>query len=648
MKFKLESLNLALKRGEAKIPLGGISYFWGQMGAGKTSIARLIDYCLGGSIELSPAMQSEFVGATLSLELHSGNLTIERPRDSDKVVARWNEGDEAFQAALPSRSAAGEIVPDTEIEVLSDLIFRLSGVTPPRVRKSKIKQDTDIARLSIRDLLWYCYLDQDEIDSSFFHLDEGANTFKRLKSRDVLRYVIGYHDERIAELEVELDRLRGERQATVANVESLARVLKEVGVESALEVHSRVQDLRNKAEQVQKEIITTQQQSRSEQTTHAADELRSEAMKLSDKLAEIETAIYELRRVREQGIRHLNEIETLSLKYRRSASARAILSGVTFKSCPRCAQMLPTREADCCHVCGQIEIVDGSDEDAALVEKDVKQRAAELRDILSKQEQSLAQLVREQESVSLRKSRIERERNEASSRYNSAFLSVMISKERERASLLQEADNLASMMRFPDMLETLKAKIGAIAGQETVLRAALKDARLAAESNSANLNSLKDFFLDCLIRSGVPGITTNDRVEISTTTFLPEIYAPDNDVTVTSFANLSSGGKKTLFKCCFAIAVHRLAVSVDAPLPELLIIDSPMKNISERENRDQFQGFYDMLYEIKATELEKTQLILIDKEYSAPAASLGLNIAERHMRPNDPMNPPLIPDYQGK
>jgi hypothetical protein len=73
-----------------------------------------------------------------------------------------------------------------------------------------------------------------------------------------------------------------------------------------------------------------------------------------------------------------------------------------------------------------------------------------------------------------------------------------------------------------------------------------------------------------------------------------------------------------------------------------------MKNISERENREQFQGFYDMLYELKTRELEGTQLILIDKEFSAPPADLSLDITERHMRPNDAENPPLIPYYQGK
>ncbi len=50
----------------------------------------------------------------------------------------------------------------------------------------------------------------------------------------------------------------------------------------------------------------------------------------------------------------------------------------------------------------------------------------------------------------------------------------------------------------------------------------------------------------------------------------------------------------------------------------MLIIDSPMKNISERENREQFKGFDNLIYQLKADEFKNTQFILIDKEYMPP------------------------------
>jgi hypothetical protein len=655
LQFHLISLVLAFKKETVTIPLAEISYFWGQMGAGKTSIARLIDYCLGGNIELSPALQNEFVSASLKLRLEKGPLEIERGRDSNTVIARWGEKDGAIQASIPARDAHGELIPGTGIENLSDLIFWMSSLTPPRVRKSKTKADSETKRLSIRNLLWYCYLDQDEIDSSFFHLDSG-NQFSRLASLDVIRYVTGYHDDHILDLEAQLDSLRGERMAMLASIDSLARVLRDVGVESELEIHSRVNALRAAAETISSEISQQRDASVADRTTqHATDRLRSQAQSLSHRIVELDQAITELVQAKDRDTRHLHEIETLSLKFRRSQSARAVLAGVQFHSCPRCVQILPERQDDVCVVCGQTEIDDIPDSaDDALVQRDIKSRSDELREIIERHDAALVALRRNRNELDIEKRRIERERNEASQRFDSAYLSSMLTKERERSALQQQADSLEAMARFPQMLEAQRTRVAEIQVQETKLRAKLKEARQVAEKDATNINTLKDLFLDCLVRSEVPGITANDIVEISSNTYLPELHSPGlADTTVASFSTLSSGGKKTLFKCCFAVAMHRLAVQVGASLPEILIIDSPMKNISERENREQFEGFYNMIYQLKADELSTIQFILIDKEYTPPPDDLKLAIYSRHMKPNeasrpdDRENPPLIPYYVG-
>jgi len=70
MRFHFRKLDLVFKKSKETILFGDIAYFYGQMGAGKSSIARLIDYCLGGDLEYSPALQSEFVSATLYLTIN--------------------------------------------------------------------------------------------------------------------------------------------------------------------------------------------------------------------------------------------------------------------------------------------------------------------------------------------------------------------------------------------------------------------------------------------------------------------------------------------------------------------------------------------------------------------------------------------------
>jgi hypothetical protein len=650
MKFTLVSLTLSLRQAEEPIVFSGVSYFWGQMGAGKSSIARLVDFCLGGTIQLSPALQSEFLSATIALELDHSALTIERQRDSNSILASWTRNDGPYSAILPARVAAGEIIPETGIETLSDLIFYLSGVNPPRVRKSKIKEDSKAVRLTIRDLLWFCYLDQDHIDSSFFHLEESAEFYLRLKSRDVVRYVIGYHDERVADLEAELDQLRANRTARVSSIDSLTKALVEVGIGSEEQIGEREAALNIAIAIADQDIVAFRNAPRDSETLHAIDQLKVQSRNLGNAVAKIDADADELTATRERHLRHRNEIEMLGLKFRRSAEAREILGDLRFQDCPRCAQQLPEHPLGCCEVCGQQDHRDLADPaEIAALEVDIANRRAELDDAIKAIDHNLARMNGERTSILQNKDRLESQLNRALAEQDSAFLSMALLKERERAALQAELQSIKWLLRLPQLLQQQREALAEIIAREQATREALKEVRAKAEADRTSLDQFARYFLDCLVRAGVPGITHHDRLELEPPSFYPAVYGADpTDLTASTFTSLSSGGKKTLFKCCFAIAIHRIASQLHAPLPELLIIDSPMKNISERENRDQFEGFYRMVYELKAGELAHTQFILIDKEYLSPPPELPVVLTSRHMQPDSMENPPLIRYYRGK
>lgn len=131
-----------------------------------------------------------------------------------------------------------------------------------------------------------------------------------------------------------------------------------------------------------------------------------------------------------------------------------------------------------------------------------------------------------------------------------------------------------------------------------------------------NLHDLGDIFKNCLVAIGFPSVSKSDNVIYNMKNLNPTIV---NEYTKTrySFDLLGSGGKKTLFKICFLIAVHikvQELTSNKNRLPSLIIIDTPMKNISEREDKELFDNFYKYLLELSTTTLSNTQLIIIDKE----------------------------------
>lgn len=650
MNIYLNKLDIDFSKDSVTISFDDFNYFYGQMGSGKSSIARLIDYCLGGNLDMTPALQSEFNSVSLSLNINGVPLSLERARDSNQLIASWEKDKEKFQIVIPARKSDGVVIPDTDIEVLSDLLYHLAGYTPPKVRKSKTKEDTELKRLSFRNLLWYCYIDQENIDSTFFHLDKDAHIHKRLASRDVLRFIIGFHQEIVAELEMEVQEKNDKKRELRSAAEALKEAIKSAGVKSINQINEKINSLEEEKLTISEEISAIKENDLKDSIPHGIESLKEKARRLDKKIESIEQGIAEVNQQIEDDRNHLHEITMLSVKNKRSTSARAVLSGVDFKSCPRCAQELPERNTTICNLCGQEE-VDSKDEvenQIDVVEQDADDRIKELKNLIKRYKDQLSNMKIQRRELKQRKKEIDTQINHQMEDYDSAYLSAILVREKRISEIDQEIEGLNELSRLPDKAQELLDKSVRLHSEEQKLREELKEAREKAESDTSNLEILQNLFLECLVESKLPGISDNDRVQISAPWFLPEVISPrSGELATTSFANLGSGGKKTLFKACFSLAIHLLSTRTEALLPTFLIIDSPMKNISERENREQFEGFHKFLYKLSQEELLDTQIILIDKEFCEPPEELNIEVNSRHMMPDSEENPPLIPYYRG-
>ncbi|NTV46687.1 MAG: AAA family ATPase, partial [Chlorobiales bacterium] len=203
MKIHLRHLIVHTKKTTERINFSqAVTFLHGPVSTGKSTVARLVDYCLGGTLERTPALQQEFVTAELSLFLGKYNCRIERAEnDTQSVRVSWfGPNHEIGSVNAPFDSQTKQII-DAEVYNFSDLIFYLCGIAPIKVRKRNRDPQSPLVRLSIRDIWWYCYLDQTDLDSSFFRLEDA---FRGPKSRDAMRFFTGLHSERLSQLEEDL------------------------------------------------------------------------------------------------------------------------------------------------------------------------------------------------------------------------------------------------------------------------------------------------------------------------------------------------------------------------------------------------------------------------------------------------------------
>jgi uncharacterized Zn finger protein (UPF0148 family) len=643
MKIRFNKLVLHCRQSQEIIDLSHqISYFHGQISAGKSSIVRLIDYCLGGDLERTRALSQELVSVQLFSTIKDNEVLFERDVNQvSSVQVTWRDSQNRSASIIAPLQAGRNPVWENEIFNLSDLIFSLSGYKPIKVRKSKLNQESELVRLSFRDLMWYCYLEQDNLDSSFYNL---MDPMKRLKSRDAMRFITGFYTERMNDLEIQLDELRTTRAAKLEAAEQIRTFLTEFGYSKVSDVTAEILKIENELEIARKEltVIRTNYQS----TTHFADDLRQSLRELSERLNAEKQAMGDIEeRIREQEALRA-ELISAKFKLSRAETATNLLSGVSFEFCPACGSKIDSKSKqgdDKCYLCGHETTQPTEDITAQseAIRKDLSSRIDDLTEsikrhrIALKRQQSIVLNVHEE------KSRLDQRLDMELVNYDSSYLSSARELEQRVATYEERKRNLERMVRMPQAITQIEKEASELLGEIEIIRREMQNEKGLLSDAEDRIKEIERYYLEALLRVGVPGVLESDRVGIDRQSWIPKIYPPNGDSY--NFYNAGSGGKKTLLNVCYALAVHQVATEHNLPLPIFLMIDTPMKNIGEDVNRELFHSFYDFLYSLAKGTLAQAQFIIIDKEYFPPSQDSSLVVYERFMSPDAP----LISYYRG-
>lgn len=649
MNIRLLKLTLNCRESVEEIDLSAhITFFHGQISAGKSSIVRLIDYCLGGDLERTPAITKELVSVTLYARIGEFEVLLDREaRGSNQVQVTWRNRVEESARVLAPLQATADSSPiwGTDVYTLSDLIFHLIGLAPPRVRKSKKNENSDLVRLSIRDLMFYCYLEQDHIDSSFFSMED---SFRRLKSRDVMRFVVGYHTERLSELDRAIEAASEGRLSKLQAAAQLELSLAELGYGTVIEIQNETDRAREALAAAKKEEATIREGQ--VQDNHLVDELRGRLRRASEELGVEEAAIDDQQQHIQELVRLHAELLSSRFKLGRVETASIILDKAEFEHCPLCGvsiQAMAARPPEVCTLCGT---PDGERKEALAsradaLQKDLDSRIKDLADALARHRD--LQKKQRDKVISLRREKValDRQLTAESQAYDSNYLARARDVERRIATLEEQIKGFDRIRRLPEMAIALRREADALQLDLSAMKREMEEERGRLTQSAALVRQIEDRFLDALLAVGIPGVRDDDTIHLDMTTWIPRVVPFGDEALRWGFDNAGSGGKKTLFKVCYALALHVVAATNDLPLPRFLIIDTPMKNIGEEVNKDLFQAFYRYLYTMAAGPLKGTQMIIVDKEYNAPDD--GIEVKDRYMTPEDPAHPPLISYYRG-
>ena len=645
MKLLMESLVLLCKQSEESVRFGRrLSFFHGEMSTGKSTIAELIDYCLGGSLQKTPAIQSELVGVRLQTLACDTALLIERnPSTITSVEVSWERNGEMGRENLPL--SAGEIpVLGDEIYNYSDFLLRTLGMPVLKVRKRKGDPESALQRLSFRDFYKFCYLDQPDLDSSFFLLEQ---PIRQEKSKDVLRYVLGFHSDRLNELQAELSETRQEQRTMREAAKQIDEFLHRFGFASKVMIEAEIDKLNNEESKLDHEIQN--QVNVDFPASTVAEEDQTQIDSLSDAVAAKATAIGDIdHRLNEQESL-IAEFLAMKFKIARSSTASELLKGAAFHACPACGTEVGRRSDGAhCVLCKSdlTEAPGGFEGDSAVMERDLSDRIDDLKRSVQRLKRSHDRQKEELGVLTTMRAEAQRRVDTARRQVESEYMKRARRLESRRGEIRERRRLLVRIMGMPGEVEAKMKEADALSTRISELERNIQTEQGRFEAGRQNVDALEKNFHALLRAIHFPEIKADDKVFLNQRTWFPYIHPKGNETLAWTFSDAGSGGKMVLFKICFALALHQTAAQRDLPLPRFILIDSPMKNITPDINPEIFENFYNELYRLLMGDLASWQCIMIDQTLFEPPA-LFEGYLERRLTQNDPRHPPLISYYHG-
>lgn len=619
------------------------TFLYGPVGTGKSTVARLIDYCFGGDLERTPAIQQEFVSVVLGARLGEYECTFERGADDTQAVrVTWVHGENDFGSVNAPLSAGEVPLLDAEVYNLSDLLFHLGGVEPIKVLQRSHDADSLLIRLSFRDIWWYCYLDQTHLDSSFFRLEDAH---RGRKSQDAMRFFTGLHSERLNQLQLDLNRIVTQQHGARETVVQIRRFMARFDFGSELEIIAQIEATKRELQDAEERKQALENDR--ETSIHPTDELRSRLRQLSQTVFDLREAISASQNMLADQQALQAEMITTKVKAGRAEQAGRVLGGVDYSNCPQCGSDISERPpaVEQCRLCGTALTVTEPrpgvyDE---VVRRELNDRIDEISDSIARRRQALERSERELQRAESAKRQLDRRLEDELRRYDSAFVESIRVVDREIATLEERLRSLVQLQEMPRAVNELEAQAGALQGSIDQLRSTVDEERRRLRFADENARAIAEKFKVIMLKVGFPGISDEDEVVLDPVNWKPIVIHREQKW---GFWDTGSGGKKTLFNVCYALAVHEVAQERGLPVPNILIIDSPTKNISEDENPELVQSLYREIYRFAVDgNSADTQLLLIDSDLVEPEVELT-GFSQRRMA-GEPAAPSLISYYRG-
>ncbi|MGG0240764.1 hypothetical protein [Bacillus rhizoplanae] len=586
----------------------GLNIIYGDSDTGKSSILNLIDYLLGAKeVQMYEEIEKSGKYALLQVKLNNKVYTIKRDIfNPSEYIEVYHATIEDMDNVFP-KLYGHNYSKEGPAGFFSDFLLQSLNLPLIKVRKAPTKQDSELSRLSFRDLFKFCYIDQDVVGSRY--LLDIQNYAVATKNRQTFKFIFNLLDTQISELQQEIQLKVKNQKKLNEQYHIVSSFLREAQFQTAYELEDLVSNTDVQIIEINNEIQRVDIDMKAD--TIQFESLRKEVGEME---RELRTIVNEKRfslMLLDQNISLKSEYEQdlkkLQLSLQMAEKLPSHLPKVV--ECPLCLSDVQFSELEGNIV--NLDLKDVKDEINSL-----KNKIKEVQLIIKHNKENVTKLENEEiivkESLSEAKAILDSNLKDFISPYVAQREFLV----KQRSNIEEQLSKHKYHLKIRRQLEELEQDAELLGNQISELKKKLEGLKEEAPSIDVVLDNLADKLAHFL--RFIP-IKNPRGINVSPKTYLPIVRNKD-------YVNLTSGGLRTIVSVGYLISLLKESLESETNLPSFLMIDTigkylgkikdTEKAINEKEEELDDPTKYTNMYKylLSLTSNNTAQVIVVDNE----------------------------------
>lgn len=572
--INISYLKLVGNRKTYSIPFyPGVNIIYGDSDTGKSSILEFINYLLGASnIELADEVKSSVEYAALELEINNVKYTFKRDiYNHSAFVEVYPCEFESCKDFFPKKYSPNYTNNNAPDGFFSDFLLDCLGFPKVKIKVSPSKVDSEVKRLSFRNIFKYVYVNQDDVGSKGF-LDLN-NWIQATSNREVLKYIFNVLDSTITELEVQIAESTKQSRTLLHKYTSVSEFLRETDYDSREVLDGLITSIDSIINELEIELARVNHDMMAGSKQHS--EIKSIFNELSLNEKRVAKDIIKTREQIEKYSRLKNDYQNDIAKINSIIHAQTRIGEVEITSnpCPVCEKPLESSR-----LTEEFQHTDRS----YLVEElnSIQKKKKSIQSLIDELSTKSRMLTQEQADFNADLSRAREMLDTESKAMITPYLTQRDTLVKEIASNKQRRSQLVTNIRVRNQQQQIHDSYENINAAIKLLQDRLSELKETAPSIQDVLEKLADY-LKIYLKN--VNIKRQEGISISPRSFAPVIRSRD-------YLNITSGGLRTIASVGFMIALLEYAIDAEINHPRLLMIDTVGKylgKITKQKYQDQ-------------------------------------------------------------